>query len=79
MFDIDHVYKTISQPPAGKLALNEEQQRGILGCLQDKVTVITGGPGTGKTTLIKQLLEILMNIAWSINWQLPQPCCKTNY
>ncbi|MGE0009872.1 MAG: ATP-dependent RecD-like DNA helicase [Candidatus Babeliales bacterium] len=59
LFDLDEVYKTISQPPPGKLALNEEQQRGILGCLQDKVTVITGGPGTGKTTLIKQLLEIL--------------------
>lgn len=59
LFDLDSVYKTLSQPPPGKLALNEQQQRGILACLQDKVTVITGGPGTGKTTLIKQLLEIL--------------------
>ena len=39
--------------------LNEDQQRGILACLQNKVTIITGGPGTGKTTLIKKLLGIL--------------------
>ena len=77
LFDIDHVYKTISQPPKDKLALNDEQQQGILACLQDKVTVITGGPGTGKTTLIKQLLKFLMNIGSSIDWQL-QPAVLQN-
>jgi exodeoxyribonuclease V alpha subunit len=41
------------------IELNEDQQRGILTCLQNKVTIITGGPGTGKTTLIKTLLGIL--------------------
>jgi len=39
--------------------LNDDQQRGILACLQHKITIITGGPGTGKTTLIKTLLTIL--------------------
>ena len=41
------------------IALNETQQQGIFSCLQHKVTIITGGPGTGKTTLIKNLLTIL--------------------
>lgn len=39
--------------------LNEQQQDGVLACLQHKVTIITGGPGTGKTTLIKKLLAVL--------------------
>lgn len=42
-----------------EVVLNEEQQRGILACVQNKITIITGGPGTGKTTLIKKLLSIL--------------------
>jgi exodeoxyribonuclease V alpha subunit len=60
-FDIDAVYKTISHPDARGVELNENQQRGILACLQRKVTVITGGPGTGKTTLIKRFIEVLEN------------------
>ncbi|CAM6000388.1 unnamed protein product [Sphagnum balticum] len=43
------------------IKLNADQQQGILTCLSNKVTIITGGPGTGKTTLIKQLLQILMD------------------
>jgi exodeoxyribonuclease V alpha subunit len=39
--------------------LNEAQQRGILACFEHKVSVITGGPGTGKTTLVRRLLELL--------------------
>jgi len=42
-----------------KIELNDEQQEGVMSCLQNKITVITGGPGTGKTTLIKTLLSIL--------------------
>ncbi len=58
-FDLDAVYKKISCDDGITLCLNEDQQHGIMTCLQNKVTVITGGPGTGKTTLIKKLLEIL--------------------
>ncbi len=58
-FNIDSIYKVIRQPDAKGVELNEDQQRGILACLQRKVTVITGGPGTGKTTLIKRLIETL--------------------
>jgi exodeoxyribonuclease V alpha subunit len=42
-----------------------------MNCLQHKVTVITGGPGTGKTTLIKKLLSILDD--QSINYKLAAP------
>jgi len=41
------------------IQLNEQQQLGILSTFQSKISIITGGPGTGKTTLIKALLSLL--------------------
>lgn len=59
-FDLDAIYTSMrTQSSAHAIQLNEDQQRGIMAVLQNKVTVITGGPGTGKTTLIKTLLGIL--------------------
>jgi exodeoxyribonuclease V alpha subunit len=57
--DIDQIYTQLRATLPHELHLNEDQQRGIMACLTNKVTVITGGPGTGKTTLIKKLLGIL--------------------
>lgn len=58
-FNIDQIYNKIRQPDSRGLELNEDQQKGILACLLSKIAIITGGPGTGKTTLIKKLLEVL--------------------
>ncbi len=59
-FDINKIYKKLRiQTNKDVVALNEDQQKGIVTCLQNKTTVITGGPGTGKTTLIKKLIEML--------------------
>ncbi len=41
-----------------KIRLSEEQQQAIRSAAGDKVLVITGGPGTGKTTLIRSLVAI---------------------
>jgi exodeoxyribonuclease V alpha subunit len=40
------------------LPLSEEQQAAILSALKNRVFVLTGGPGVGKTTLIKLLVQI---------------------
>ncbi|HEY6394341.1 MAG TPA: ATP-dependent RecD-like DNA helicase, partial [Candidatus Binataceae bacterium] len=40
-------------------ALSAEQMRALRCALESKVTVITGGPGTGKTTLLRSLLAAL--------------------
>lgn len=58
-FDLHAVYNQLRVPVENEIILNEAQQKGILSCLQHKVSVITGGPGTGKTTLIKRLLKTL--------------------
>ena len=43
---------------AGGLELSEEQERAVLLALSNQVCVITGGPGTGKTTIIKTIISI---------------------
>lgn len=71
-FDIDAIYKSLQTTNNEQdIQLNEEQQRSILECLQSKITIITGGPGTGKTTLIKTLLRILDNT--HISYKLAAP------
>ncbi len=58
-FNIQQIYQELRVERKGEISLNELQQEGIINCLQHKITVITGGPGTGKTTLIKKLLSTL--------------------
>ncbi len=42
----------------GDVNLSEEQERAVLTALSCQVSVITGGPGTGKTTITKAILSI---------------------
>lgn len=42
-----------------KIELSEEQREAVLAAQQEGVLIITGGPGTGKTTIINVLLELL--------------------
>lgn len=45
-----------------KIVLSEEQRRAVKSALQQGAMIITGGPGTGKTTIIQVLLHILEGI-----------------
>jgi exodeoxyribonuclease V alpha subunit len=44
---------------AGGITLSAEQMRAVRTALSSPVTVITGGPGTGKTTILRSLLAAL--------------------
>ena len=41
------------------IELSEEQRRAVISSIANGVTVITGGPGTGKTTILNAIIYIL--------------------
>ncbi|MCU0236389.1 MAG: ATP-dependent RecD-like DNA helicase [Acidobacteria bacterium] len=41
------------------LELTAEQKQAVLAAVRNRLTIITGGPGTGKTTIIRAIIEIL--------------------
>ena len=43
------------------ISLHENQKEAVLAGTNEPVVVITGGPGTGKTTIIKAILKIFKN------------------
>lgn len=53
------------------IQLHEEQKNAVVGAINNGVFVITGGPGTGKTTIIKCILEILSNRQKTVSLAAP--------
>jgi exodeoxyribonuclease V alpha subunit len=45
-----------------RLSLSDKQKEAVQKALYKKVLVITGGPGTGKTTIIRSILEIFKQL-----------------
>ena len=44
-----------------RFALSEQQQQAVQAALVHKVSVLTGGPGTGKTTCLRALIQALQS------------------
>ncbi len=57
--DVDEEIKEYER--INKITLHETQKEAIKNAVQNKVTVITGGPGTGKTTIVKCILACCKN------------------
>ncbi len=55
--DFDKQIEKVSKK--NNLVLSNEQKEAISICLNNSISVITGGPGTGKTTIIKCIIDIL--------------------
>jgi exodeoxyribonuclease V alpha subunit len=69
---IDEIYQSLrASPEHAGITLHERQQEALMTSLQHKITIITGGPGTGKTTVIKKLLTILD--AYRLSYRLAAP------
>ncbi|RKZ28600.1 ATP-dependent RecD-like DNA helicase [bacterium] len=49
----------------------DEQKQAIIGALAGKVIVITGGPGTGKTTIVRSILFGAKKLKWKIELAAP--------
>lgn len=48
------------------IKLNDQQKRGVKNSLYNKINIINGGPGVGKTTVLKQLLNIIRKDGYSV-------------
>jgi exodeoxyribonuclease V alpha subunit len=49
--------------PRGPMQLTEEQEEGVVAMLSERTVVLTGGPGTGKTSVVVSLLRALAHRA----------------
>jgi exodeoxyribonuclease V alpha subunit len=51
--NFDYIFKQTS------VQLTQEQEEAVVSAVNNRITIITGGPGTGKTTIIRAIIESL--------------------
>lgn len=49
-----------------KIKLAEKQKEAIISSIQNKISIITGGPGTGKTTIIRAIIRIFRTMGLQV-------------
>ncbi len=53
------------------VALSDRQREAVASCLEHNVSIITGGPGTGKTTIINTLVRIFKRLGFEVALAAP--------
>ena len=68
---LDAVRMASDDPFGEGIELSVEQKRAILECLTNNITIITGGPGTGKTTIINTLVKLFDSAGFTVALAAP--------
>ena len=69
LFDIDKEIKTAIKSLSIKLS--DIQINAICSCFKENISIITGGPGTGKTTIINTISKIYLDNGYNISLCAP--------
>ena len=56
---------------SSNFSLNDTQLQGVVNALLNPVSILTGGPGTGKTTSMRALLDILTSYGYRVALAAP--------
>lgn len=67
--DLSRLLQQIEQQAGIQLA--SQQRQAVLTAVREKVSVLTGGPGTGKTTTLRSLLDLLDRLGRSYSLASP--------
>jgi exodeoxyribonuclease V alpha subunit len=52
-------FKRVSRPEVGKFVPSDDQWRGVTQALSHRLSILTGGPGTGKSATMRALVELV--------------------
>ena len=64
-WDLNHWQSSVG------MELSHEQQQAVYLALQNGVSIITGGPGTGKTTIIRCIIDAMMKNGYIVELTAP--------
>ena len=51
------------------MQLDEKQENAVMAAVRNGIMILTGGPGTGKTTTINAMIEYFHSEIWKLCWQ----------
>lgn len=53
------------------ITLSDEQKAAVLGIVGQGISILTGGPGSGKTTSLKKLVKLLLSVGYELALAAP--------